>query len=205
VLSSPTLSQRENKQSRLGEIEERLELLRRDTIRLQGELDELEVLDDKIEEKNAEREELVLKKEHSEYRLHILEATARMLETAKESMQSSYLIPMRKSFDALLTELCEKEAGEVTLDASFKLSCKHRGVSHTVDAMSRGERDLYLLISRLAIVDTLYPEGMLPPIFLDDPFVAFDDARVDKALTYLNALAKTRQIIYLTCSSARAR
>ena len=205
VLSSPTLSQRDSKQSRLGEIEERLELLRRDTIRLQRELDELEVLDDKIEEKNAEREELVLKKEHSEYRLHILEATARMLETAKESMQSSYLIPMRKSFDALLTELGEKEAGEVTLDASFKLSCKHRGVSHTVDAMSRGERDLYLLISRLAIVDTLYPEGMLPPIFLDDPFVAFDDARVDKALTYLNAIAKKRQIIYLTCSSARAR
>ena len=204
-LSSPTLSQREFKEAQLKAIEDRLSTVQRSIFERNAQLERKEELFDEIEEKKAEVEELRVTNEQMEYRLRILEQTARMLERAKEAMQSSYLVPMRKNFDALLTTLSDKQAGEVYIDGSFKVSSRQDGTSRQMDAMSRGERDLYLLISRLAIVDTLYPEGMLPPIFLDDPFVAFDDGRTAKALEYLKSLGKKRQIIYLTCSEARTK
>ena len=202
-LSSPTLSQRESKEKRRKEIDMRLGELSKTIYATNQELITREEDYDTIEEKKAERDELRAKNERAEYRLHILEMTSGMLERAKESMQTSYLVPMKKNFESLLTTLSDKEAGEVFIDASFKVSSRQGGTTKSMEAMSRGERDLYLLISRLAIVDTLYPEGMLPPILLDDPFVAFDDGRTRRALSYLEALGKKRQIIYLTCSDAR--
>ena len=165
---------------------------------------------DKIEEKNDRRQEILsqieeknLEKIRYEARLRVLTLAEAKLRMAKEEMQSSYLRPTRESFDALLKGLSGLSAGEVSLGSDFKLSFQSRGLSHGMDAMSRGERDLYFLIARLAIVDTLYPEGMLPPMFLDDPFVAFDDERTKVALGYLRALGEKRQILYFTCSGAR--
>ena len=174
-----SLREKETKQLRLDEMSDRLQ--------------ELQMM---IEEKLAEQQK-------QERRLSILEKTAEKLRQAKEEMQSSYLGPTRERFGEILESLTDLKTGDVYLGEDFKLTFKADGLSHSMQSMSRGERDLYLLIARLAIVDTLYPKGMLPPIFLDDPFVAFDDGRAKIALDYLKALGEKRQILYFTCSGAR--
>ena len=199
-----------NAQARRDEKNERI-LTLQDTLRhLRTALRDKETEQSKLDEKNdllqvlyMTIEEETAQKEKNERRLFILRNAEKKLEMAKEEMQTSYLGPTRERFGEILENLTELKAGDVYLGADFKLSFKADGLSHEMQSMSRGERDLYLLIARLAIVDTLYPQGMLPPIFLDDPFVAFDDGRAEKALEYLKALGEKRQILYFTCSGAR--
>ncbi len=209
MLSAPVFdAMAERKQKELYVVE-----LRARIAQLQEAINAMTVEREKIEEKDDKRQELLSSMEESrmemekyQSRLRVLEQAEEKLKLAKEEMQSSYLMPTRERFDAILQMLTDLNAGDVYLGSDFKLAYKKQGgLSHDMTAMSRGERDLYLLIARFAIVDTLYPDGTLPPILLDDPFVAFDDGRVTKALGYLDALAEKRQILYFTCSGARAK
>jgi len=52
------------------------------------------------------------------------------------------------------------------------------------------------------LVDALY-EKESPFIILDDPFIALDDSKLERAKNTLKALGKSRQILYFTCSKAR--
>ena len=200
---NPKQSMREEKSARLKEVRVELNSIDANLLRLQQRLSDAEDALESAVEKMAEKEELEEQRRAIEYRLNILKKAGEKLDCAKVRMQSSYLIPTKKRFNEILTTLTEKEAGTLNLDNDFRLTYIQGGLSREMEAMSRGERDLYLLIERLAVVDTLYPEGMAPPIFLDDPFVAFDDTRVAKALEYLRLLGEKRQIVYLTCSKAR--
>jgi DNA repair exonuclease SbcCD ATPase subunit len=62
---------------------------------------------------------------------------------------------------------------------------------------SGGVDQCYLAL-RLALVDLL-ADGCCPPLFLDDPFLAYDDERQASAMAFLRSLARDRQIFLFTC------
>ncbi len=61
-----------------------------------------------------------------------------------------------------------------------------------------GAVDQCYLALRLALVDLL-PGDRRPPLFLDDPFLAYDEQRQVSAMRLLRELARTRQIVLFTC------
>ncbi len=61
-----------------------------------------------------------------------------------------------------------------------------------------GAVDQCYLALRLALVDVLCNDRR-PPLFLDDPFLAYDAHREGAALGFLRRLARDRQIFLLTC------
>lgn len=61
-----------------------------------------------------------------------------------------------------------------------------------------GAVDQCYLALRLGLVDLL-TEGRKPPLFLDDPFLAYDEERQAAAMDLLRALARDRQIFLFTC------
>ncbi len=61
-----------------------------------------------------------------------------------------------------------------------------------------GAVDQCYLALRLGLVDLL-TEGRQPPLFLDDPFLAYDEERQAAAMDLLRALARDRQIFLFTC------
>ncbi|HEX4835092.1 MAG TPA: AAA family ATPase [bacterium] len=63
---------------------------------------------------------------------------------------------------------------------------------------SGGVDQCYLAL-RLALVDLLCLERRRPPVFLDDPFLAYDEERQASALRFLCDLAGERQIFLFTC------
>jgi DNA repair exonuclease SbcCD ATPase subunit len=65
---------------------------------------------------------------------------------------------------------------------------------------SGGVDQCYLAL-RLSLVDLL-ANGRRPPLFLDDPFLAYDDERQASAMTFLRSLARDRQIFLFTCRTA---
>ena len=88
------------------------------------------------------------------------------------------------------------------MDTDFGITKQEGATTKSIEAYSRGTRDLYNLAARLALVDSLY-ELEKPPVILDDPFTAFDDKKTYAALKLLKEFSKERQIIYFTCAKSR--
>jgi uncharacterized protein YhaN len=89
------------------------------------------------------------------------------------------------------------------MDTDFSITKQEGATTKSVEAYSRGTRDLFNLAARLALVDSLY-ENEKPFIILDDPFTALDDGKIKAALDLLKQFAKERQVIYFTCSKSRS-
>lgn len=65
--------------------------------------------------------------------------------------------------------------------------------------LSKGTVDQIYLALRLALVRVFSDSGESIPMLLDDPFSNYDDQRLGHALTLLQEVSKTNQIILFTC------
>ncbi len=153
---------------------------------------------DEYEMAKAELEDLYRKHVES---LDVIKKTSLCLREACDNITSKYLGKTKEKFIEYSALIAGVE-GEYTLSTSFELGKTERGESHGIESYSRGTRDLYSLGLRLALVDALY-EKESPFIILDDPFIALDDSKLERAKNTLKALGKSRQILYFTCSKAR--
>ena len=136
-------------------------------------------------------------------RLSILDKTAALLTEAKDALDAKCLGGIRKRITAYTDRLLGNRLGEVRLNAELGLSFSDGGEGHSVDFLSTGLRAIGDICLRLALTDELYPNDP-PPLILDDPFMALDEKNLSEALSLLADLAKTRQILYLTCHASRS-
>ncbi len=92
---------------------------------------------------------------------------------------------------------------EVRIDddgLGFELRSAERGDWVPVTDLSRGTLDAVYLAARLGLV-RLVTGDRRPPLILDDPLVALDDERAERALAVLREVASDFQVIYLTTSA----
>ena len=185
----------------LTEIGERAKALTAEYALLERELNIAEAEIDKKDEYEMAKSELEeLLKKHVDS-LDVIKKTALYLQEASDNITSKYLGKTKTKF-LEYSKMIAGVDGEYTLNTSFELSKTERGESHGIESYSRGTRDLYALGLRLALLDALYDKES-PFIILDDPFIALDDAKLERAKEMLKAIGKTKQILYFTCSKAR--
>ena len=134
--------------------------------------------------------------------LETIKKTSALLSEACDNITSKYLGKTKAKFEEY-SGLIAGSHGEYALSTSFELTKTERGEAHGIESYSRGTRDLYALGLRLALADALY-ENEAPFIILDDPFIALDDAKLEKAKATLKSIGKTKQILYFTCAKSRA-
>ena len=118
-------------------------------------------------------------------------------------MTTKYLGKTKEGFLKYAEQIGGITGESFEMDTDFGVTKQEGATTRTVEAYSRGTRDLFNLAARLGLVDALY-ERELPFILLDDPFTAFDDGKTDAALKLLKELSKDRQIIYFTCARSRS-
>ena len=176
------------------ELAARISLAQRDiaTARMQ--------LDCKDEYEMAKEEYEELHRKYSDNYAAIQKAMTYLTE-ACDNITYKYLGKTKEKFEEY-SSLIAGTDGEYTLNTSFELMRTERGEAHSIDSYSRGIRDLYSLGLRLALIDALY-ENEAPFIILDDPFIAFDDDKLERAKSTLKAISKTKQILYFTCATSR--
>ena len=142
-----------------------------------------------------------LRKHQENYETILL--TKKYITLAKDNMSARYLGKTKAGF-VKYAEIIGNISGEsFEMDTDFGITKQEGATTKSIEAYSRGTRDLYNLAARLALVDSLY-ELEKPFIILDDPFTAFDDKKTDAALKLLKEFSKERQIIYFTCAKSRA-
>ena len=145
--------------------------------------------------------EEILAKQKDNYETIIM--TKKYITLAKDAMTARYLGKTKSGFLKYAEIIGGISNESFEMDTDFGITKQEGASTKSVEAYSRGTRDLFNLAARLALVDSLY-EKEKPFIILDDPFTAFDDKKTDAALKLLREFSKERQIIYFTCSKARS-
>ncbi len=195
-------SEEESRESLLKSAEAELKLLRDACYSLESKClllsDEIS-REDEIKEKRLELTD-ALSKAESTHRL-IIKASEH-LSSAKERLTEKYLGKMRSAFDLYMNRIAAEPGNIFAIDTDFSIRKTENGLTNQAESYSLGTKELYALITRLALTDALYEESS-PFIVLDDPFCHFDDKKCKAALGAISSISKERQIIYLTCSETR--
>ena len=180
--------------SELLSLEGSLSSLKSSIAALSREIETRPVLEEK-------RLELIERRERYEQNLSVIKKAKELLGKAKTNLTARYLDSTCKGFEKYVSFIDEAKS-EFSMDTTFSVKKDDMGAARESAWYSRGTKDLYALAVRLSLSDALY-EGELPPLILDDPFSAFDDAHTENALSLVKKLSSERQILYFTCSKSR--
>lgn len=161
---------------------------------LRNQLDRIPELQDRLE---ACR----IRKKEGQVTAGLLDETMDFLQAAKDSLSSSYLGPIQRSFREYLGAMTRTEE-KILITGDLEIQLERQGQARELGYFSAGQVDAVMLCMRFALVDALFTKEK-PFVILDDPFVNLDDDHTAQALELLRKLSRDRQILYLVCNSSR--
>lgn len=145
---------------------------------------------------NLKEEIISLEKEYD-----LLKTASELLNEANESLTAKYVKPMQDSVSKYLSILLEEDK-RFSIDIDFNFNYIEDGESKELEFYSKGYQQLIMLSMRMAIVEILFPNEK-PFLIFDDPFVNFDQEKLEKTKKLLDKLKEKYQIIYFTCHESR--
>ncbi|AGC69428.1 SMC domain-containing protein [Thermoclostridium stercorarium subsp. stercorarium DSM 8532] len=130
-----------------------------------------------------------------------LEIAMEVLTEASVDIQRNYSPYLNESMGEILDKITGGRYKEVMADDSLKLNIQPPGVAEKVvpEQLSSGTADQVYFALRLATVRLMEKDGETLPLFLDDPFVQYDEERTKNAFKLLCEESGRRQIILFTC------
>ena len=140
---------------------------------------------------------------HMERRFEVITTAMEAMEQAKENLSARYLGTIRKRFSVYCSEIAPGLLDGCAIDAGLNITGSESGLTHETGYYSAGTRDMMDLCAKLAVSDALF-ENDKAFLILDDPLVNLDGEKLERMKETITALAKNRQIIYLTCHGSRA-
>jgi len=135
-----------------------------------------------------------------------LELSISVLEEADGEMSARFSPLLAQRAGYYIDRLTDGAYKRLLFDKNLNPSAEQVGesVSRDILYLSGGTVDQIYLALRLAICDLTMPQERPCPLILDDALVAFDQTRLERALTLLKELAQTRQVILFTCHDREA-
>lgn len=128
-----------------------------------------------------------------------LELAMKTMAEANARLQERFSPELNRLSGEYLARLTGGQYPSVSLSRELEGSVRSRDglLPHSALYLSRGTADQLYLAVRLAICRLCLPER--PPIFLDDALTAFDDQRLQAALTLLEELGREQQLLLFSC------
>ena len=185
----------------IAEIEEKIADFNRELTTKSNKIVEYESDILKLDDLNERHELLVDEIKALEHEYEILNITQDFLKKAQTSLLEKYVKPMKDSVDKYVSLLL-KNNKEYSIDVNFKFQFITKNGLKGIDQYSRGYQTIITLCMRLALIDCLYPKEK-PFVIFDDPFVNFDDEKLDLCKNLMKDISNNYQIIYFTCHDSR--
>jgi len=157
-----------------------------------------------VEEVEAKEEEL----KRQEKRLNVYKLTLSAIEDSFKHTLSPARDVLKQKVEEYFKIITNGRYNKIELEEGsleFKVYSPEKrnwvSISPKDEELSRGTIDQFFLSARLALVDVI-SQGKKPPIFLDDPFVTFDNKRLESAMKLLKEISKEHQIFIFTCKNS---
>jgi uncharacterized protein YhaN len=181
------LSLVESLQQRENEIIE----LTRSEATLEGELGDLQAIEDEGERLREREADLSRRRD-------ALALGFRVLTEAVDAFRQTYLARFAEEIGRHLGTVTRGAHAKVRLDDDFSLFLGGKGGRwHPVEEFSRGTVDAVYFAVRIALTRHL-SRGHHLPLLLDDPLVNFDRGRLDEALKGIELFSREHQVIFFT-------
>ena len=181
------------------EIREHADAIRQYRLKLEENLERLSQLSDLKEEMARLTEE----RDDNLHKYEMLSLTRDFLKKSKENFSAKYRKQLLDGFKKYYSYLSDEESSEFQIDSNIRMSRREMGEARDTECFSNGNRDLYDICLRMALVDAMFTDEK-PFIILDDPFVNLDKQKTEKALIFLEKISEDYQVIYFTCHESRA-
>lgn len=127
-----------------------------------------------------------------------------VLETTRELMESSYR-DLRGKYISVLNENVSRIFNRITNTQRDVKVAEHFSMKYEEDrkicidsSLSKGALDQLYFALRFAMINLIFKEERIP-VFLDEPFVSYDEDRLKSTLDYLHQVENHRQIFIFTC------
>ena len=188
--------------AQVRELEQRKQRLEWEIEHYSPALDELKEVEEQLQE---ERERLQQERD----RLRVYEITYEMLEEAHRQV----MVPAREVVSSRAGEYLRILTGgrynrvrmaEDSLQVEVWVDEAQQWLPPREPEFSRGAIDQVYLATRLALVEVL-AQGKSPPLVLDDPFVHFDEERLQAAMDLVRRLSSQYQVLLFTCRPEYSR
>ena len=158
---------------------------------MEEKLNNLILIDEKINYLNEQYKELMQKNESIEYAKNILEK-------AYIEMKQNITPKFIKNLSEIIKEISDNKYEEIKFNNEDGLIVeKENGEYVSVDKLSVGTIDQLYLAFRLSIIKEISEEKI--PIILDEAFAYYDEKRLENILKYLSEKINN-QIIIFTCT-----
>ena len=128
-----------------------------------------------------------------------LELASKELSKSIEVFSSAYRQELSQKAGDYFRRLTGVKERNVMLDEQFSVTLSEDGKNAAIAQLSQGAREQLYIALRLAVADLLAGEVTLPFIF-DDPFVNWDEERVDRIRETLQDIAQQRQVLLFSHS-----
>ena len=185
----------------IADIEQKIQELAKELTTKSNKVVEYESEIIKLDDLVEKEEELTKEIKNLEHEYDVLITTEAYLKKAQTSLLEKYVKPMKDSVDKYVSLLL-KNNKEYNIDVNFKFQFITKNGLKGIDQYSRGYQTIITLCMRLALIDCLYPNEK-PFVIFDDPFVNFDDEKLDLCKNLMNDISSHYQIIYFTCHDSR--
>ena len=132
-----------------------------------------------------------------------LSAALEALSAANDQLRQRFSPALNQKAGELFAALTGGRWDRLALARDFSAQALREGeaLPRSALALSAGTIDQLYLAVRLAVCVLTVPDA---PILLDDALSAFDDGRMERALTLLKELGEERQILLFSCHSREA-
>lgn len=185
-----------------NDLQTQIDAYNADKAQLIAKIDKIQNEMSELDDCEARKINLQTEKQTLEASLAAVQSAMQFLQMANESLATKFLAPMKAGVKKYLQLLTDQNFDNLNLDTDFKIKFEEYGKLRAVEHYSRGYQNAIDLSMRFALIDALYQQEK-PFIVLDDPFINLDEAKVAKAKSFLQILAKDYQLIYFTCHASR--
>ncbi|MBE7056295.1 MAG: hypothetical protein E7388_02485 [Ruminococcaceae bacterium] len=138
-------------------------------------------------------------------KLDALYLAQNVLEISTTEMQNTFGPVINKYTHDYLLEMTGKEYGTIRIASDFQVSIydETNMMSHSGNDYSGATEDQIYLAMRFALASLLDSDKDTLPLYLDDPFVQYDDTRYNTTLEFINNFTKKNntQVLFATCQN----
>jgi len=130
-----------------------------------------------------------------------LDIAMEVLEEASVDLQRNYSPYLNEVMGNIMDTITGGKYSDIMADDSLMLNIQPPGMPERVipEQLSSGTADQVYFALRLATIRLIEKDGETMPLFLDDPFVQYDEERTRNVLTLLCNESDRRQVILFTC------
>jgi DNA repair exonuclease SbcCD ATPase subunit len=189
-------------ESRVQRLRERADRIGHEISRANGALGEHSGIAERLESATARLHRARRVEERVTRQAKAADTLYRAVQEARDDARRRYEAPYRASVENLARTLYGRA---VSIEFDDDLAISRRVLDATaLDAaqLSGGAREQLAILSRLAVAD-IVGRGEGVPVVIDDALGFSDTSRIHRMNVVLSQLAKTNQVIVLTCDPAR--